>query len=334
MKYFLSINSGFGGAEILFENIFADLRSENFIGDDWIFKNIDRRDISFIELSLILFSIRRSLVFYNMSVLGVSIWPLLLLFVLGNKIVLLPHVVVSPLVSRPKFRFLRYFFQLIALSVSFRVISISDGNFSRLIKLCSRDKIRLCYNYVRVENDRNIAARNYNREIAIIGRFQNIHKGQIDFLSCFSRFIKKYGLIIRLFGDGPDRCKIENLIQSFNLEENVFVHGWCGFDEIYNFDFSFFLNFSRWEGLPLSVLEGIYMDRVPILSNIDGNRELVSEDFVFSSLEQLESLLRSLVIEGNFTVCQLYDQKKNVFLKYNRMKSLRSYAAALTDGVS
>ena len=77
MKYFLSINSGFGGAEILFENIFADLRSENFIGDDWIFKNIDRRDISFIELSLILFSIRRSLVFYNMSVLGVSIWPLL-----------------------------------------------------------------------------------------------------------------------------------------------------------------------------------------------------------------------------------------------------------------
>jgi hypothetical protein len=329
MKAFVSVNRGFGGAEKQFDQLVEDLRAARVFGTEWIYQRHDLSSTSLFTVFLALCGQRSGIVIYNMSVLGIGVWPLLLLRLLGNRILLFPHVVVSPARSRPKLWRLRTWLQWLSVRLADRVVAISDGNLFALERFVTRDKITLVYNYVNCENNRPFQIKPLNREIAIIGRLQNQHKQQLNFLCQHNNIIRENHLVIHLFGSGPDEEKIRTTVAKYGLEAQVLLHGWCQEEAIYAYPFSFVLNLSRWEGLPLSVLEAIYRDRIVLLSDIDGNRELAYGDFLFKSDEELHELLLRVVVNQDVDFNIINAQKRRVYQRCNKEKSLHHLRQAV-----
>ncbi len=322
MKAFVSVNSGFGGAEKQFDRMVHDLRAAGVVGDDWTYQRHDLSSTSRFAMLRALSRQRGGTVVYNMSVLGIGVLPLLLLRLLGNRILLFPHVVVSPAKSRPKLWRLRSWLQRFSTLLADRIVAISDGNLFTLERFVPREKLVVVYNYVDCENDRPFEPMPLNREIAIVGRLQDQHKQQLTFLRRHGDFLREHGLVVHLFGSGPDEAQIRALVADHRLEDHVILHGWCDEDTIYAHRFSFVLNLSRWEGLPLSILEAIYQDRIVLLSDVDGNRELAYGDFLFKSDEELRELLLERVARGNCNLELLKAQKARLYARCNKRRAL------------
>lgn len=322
MKAFVSVNSGFGGAEKQFDQMVQDLRAAGVVGEDWAYKRYDLSSTSRLATLRALCLQRGGTVVYNMSVLGIGVWPLLLLRLLGNRILLFPHVVVSPARSRPKLWRLRVWLQVFSTRLADRIVAISDGNLFTLERFVPREKLSVVYNYVNCENGAPFQTKPLNRDIAIIGRLQDQHKQQLTFLRRNGSLLRERGLILHLFGSGPDEAAIRATVSEQCLDDHVVLHGWCDEDTIYAHPFSFVLNLSRWEGLPLSILEAIYRDRIVLLSDVDGNRELAYGDFLFKSDEELRELLIERVAQGNCNIELLKAQKARVYTRCNKRRAL------------
>lgn len=331
MKAFISVNCGFGGAEKQFDQLVQDLRATGFIGVDWVYQRHDLISTNWVSVLQALWRQRDGVVIYNMSVLGIGVLPLLILRLLGNRILLYPHVVVSPAKSRPKLWRVRAWLQGVSTKLSHRIVAISDGNLFTLERFVPRDKLALIYNYVGCENDAPFQVRPLNREIAIIGRLQDEHKQQLTFLRQHGDFLREHDLVVHIFGSGPDEVAIRQVIVENRLDKHVVMHGWCDETTIYAQSFSFVLNLSRWEGLPLSVLEAIYQNRIVLLSDVDGNRELAYGDFLFKSGDELRELLLSRVVKGQCNIELLHAQKARLYARCNKRKALAKLQAVITS---
>lgn len=331
MKAFISVNKGFGGAEKLFDQLFRDLRACGMIDSEWVYHRYDLSETSIWQVLRSLSRQRRGTVVYNMSVLGIGVLPLLLLKARLNEIILYPHVVVTPATSRPKFWRLRLYLQWLCTYIADHIVAISDGNRLRLEKLTDPSKLKTVYNYVSCENDAIPIIGSLNTDIAVIGRLQDQHKQQLTFLINNRDFLLKHNFIIHLFGTGPDEKKIRNFITENGLHENIIMHGWCEEETIYSYPFGFVLNLSKWEGLPLSILEAIYRDRIVLLSDIDGNRELTSSEFIFKSNDQLRLLLTRAVLNREYSNSSVHSQKLMIFQKYNKMRSLKNLSCIIRN---
>lgn len=103
---------------------------------------------------------------------------------------------------------------------------------------------------------------------------------------------------LNLYGEGPDRKYIEELILFYNLNEKVFLHGnKSNIREIWEENHILFLP-SYAEGTPLSLIEAMVCARTAIVTNVGGNADLVEDcanGFV-ANFPNVESLDRAFTI--------------------------------------
>ncbi len=78
-----------------------------------------------------------------------------------------------------------------------------------------------------------------------------------------------------IVGDGTLRNEYENLIEYYNISNNIFLTGWRR--DISNILHSsdIFVMTSLWEGLPISTIEAMCCGLSPIVNDVDGQREIV-----------------------------------------------------------
>ena len=79
----------------------------------------------------------------------------------------------------------------------------------------------------------------------------------------FSQTNKEWNLVI--VGEGEEKSTIEKLINMYNLNERVFLKGFTDNIKQYFLNSSVLLLSSRWEGMPMIVLESLEMG-VPVIS--------------------------------------------------------------------
>lgn len=68
-----------------------------------------------------------------------------------------------------------------------------------------------------------------------------------------------------IYGDGPDRCLLENLRKDLNLQSNVFFKGFCSNIQQEYLKSSFYVMSSRFEGFPMTLLESLACG-LPVIS--------------------------------------------------------------------
>ena len=99
-------------------------------------------------------------------------------------------------------------------------------------------------------------------------------------ISSFNIFLKKNPkATLLIFGEGPEREKLENQIKYLNLEDNIFLKGYCNQKEIANaLSKSYiYIQSSVSEGMPKSILEGVAAGCPIIATNVGSCKDFADK---------------------------------------------------------
>lgn len=149
-----------------------------------------------------------------------------------------------------------------------RIIPVHNGININKYKNLSREKEAII-NEFRIPKERNI--------ILTIGRIDT-PKDYPNLINAFNLILverKDFHLII--VGDGPQRKRIEEMVQSLNLYEYVTFTGIRNdIPEIIN-ACDLFVSSSAWEGFGLAILEAMICNKPIVATKTDGAMELLSD---------------------------------------------------------
>jgi glycosyltransferase involved in cell wall biosynthesis len=114
--------------------------------------------------------------------------------------------------------------------------------------------------------------------LACVGRLYPKEKGQDLLLRVLARLKwRARPLSITFFGEGPNRAGLEEMAKHHRLTSVSFAGFVEDVSSIWN-DHHGLVLASRCEGLPLVLVEAMLSGRVPIVTNVAGNGEVVTDD--------------------------------------------------------
>lgn len=119
--------------------------------------------------------------------------------------------------------------------------------------------------------------------ICTVGRpsYQKNIELMIEILAKINEFREVHLVIM---GVGPVSYRLSNvqdLIKKKNLEEKITLINWTNRDNILNIinDSKFYISTARYEGLPYSIIESLALSKPCLVSNCDGNVDLIKDGF-------------------------------------------------------
>ena len=186
--------------------------------------------------------------------------------------------------------------------------------------------------------------------ITTIGPFKP-QKNLPDFIRLannLSKLDNKFKFVI--VGDGALRKSFEQMIKYFDIFNNIFLIGWRrDIANILNSS-DFFVMTSLWEGLPISTIEALCCGLIPIVNDVDGQREIIKNGingFLISpydieaiqekillltsdnKLKQKMSKNAKNCIDKTFSIDYMIKQHENLYLSsinslFNKKKYLKN----------
>lgn len=112
--------------------------------------------------------------------------------------------------------------------------------------------------------------------LAVVGRYHFSSKGQDVILRVLNQIKwKQRNLKVNFYGTGEDVENLRDVILNFNLT-NAQLHGYTNTAQIWKHNHALLLT-SRYEGLPISIVEAMLCKRFVITTNVSGNTELLTD---------------------------------------------------------
>jgi glycosyltransferase involved in cell wall biosynthesis len=157
----------------------------------------------------------------------------------------------------------------------------------------------------------------------------------------YKYFLDQYELLIEIYGDGPQKDYLVNIIKNLNLKKVVFLKGIISHDMVANvlgtFDIFCGTSIIDSESFGVSVVEAMAMEIPVVVTDVSGYKEVVEHDMtglivkrknpqsIATGLLTLllnKSMMHELGINGRKRVLKLYDWHKNVRQMIDVYKSL------------
>ena len=129
-------------------------------------------------------------------------------------------------------------------------------------------------------------------------------------------------------GDGELKEKLTS--------KNIKVTGWAKREEVLKqvAENDIFILPSLWEGLPIALLEAMYLKKICIVSNVIGNRDVIKNGengFICDSLEDYKNVI-SKIIENKEQLEQIKARaQKDILESYNTKTMSESYKKVYTE---
>lgn len=159
---------------------------------------------------------------------------------------------------------------------------------------------------------------NKNKPIRI-GWGARIEKFQkrADLIPLLINTLEKRGIKYRLdiAGSGEIDCinTIEDYILSHKLSEKIFLRGFLTQNEMVKFwnDIDIYINFSDFEGSSLAMLEAMSCGAVPVVTNVSGVSEIVSNDNgVVVPIGDMDGIVSGIeMLDKNRDILELFSKK-------------------------
>ena len=148
-----------------------------------------------------------------------------------------------------------------------------------------------------------------------------------------SKIKQKINFKFLIYGNGPEKNNILNLIRTFDLKKYVEFRGYeKNKNQIFK-NADLFINASHFEGLPNAMVQAINFNVFPICSNAPGgNMEVINfgEFGLFFKLNDEKDLEKKIIRFYNSDLT--YNQKKKIkhLEKFTERKSFNRYLEVLS----
>jgi len=183
-------------------------------------------------------------------------------------------------------------------------VNVFERKFAESHKIISPAKAQTIYNTVNLDKFRYTvkeysAERDYIENPFTIGsvlRFTT-QKNTLNTIKAAVQVCRENENIRFIFiGDGDEYQQCRKLVAAENLNIRILLTGWQPEVELLLPKLDAFLLYSRWEGLPISILEAMACGLPIICSDIKGNNELVADDNgILVKIDDDDKLITELV---------------------------------------
>ena len=162
-----------------------------------------------------------------------------------------------------------------------KIISVSESEKLKLmdLSLAKPGQIEVIYNGV-VLPDQTVGEGVLNKpilRIASISRF-DYAKNSMLILAVFKELKKLKSsdkIRIDMIGSGPEEINIKKAVEEAELSDKINFTGFCDDPSRYLINSFCYISTSRWEGLPLGVMESMSYGLPVIVTNVIGNNDLI-----------------------------------------------------------
>lgn len=174
-------------------------------------------------------------------------------------------------------------------------ITISDCFKEDLLYLNPHAQVNIFPNYVVAPSIPFYCRENGSPvKIFLIGRVEFHQKGHDFFIQALAMLAGKASwpkLEIHFIGDGKDLTELKHLCKQFSnktIEIDFIFHGWLNDVWSIAYQADLIVIPSRYEGVPLVMLEAIQLDKKVIASNRDGMKDFLKPEYLFDMSVQKE----------------------------------------------
>jgi len=117
-----------------------------------------------------------------------------------------------------------------------------------------------------------------NKRFLAIGRFTPQHKGFDILIKAFEQFVKNNReWTLDIVGDGPEREALQILITERHLEQRIIIHPFTNNIQQYYSAASIYVLSSRWEGMPLVLVEAMSHGLPIVTSDLPVCKEIMGD---------------------------------------------------------
>lgn len=198
------------------------------------------------------------------------------------------------------------------LSLANTTISETVTNKMRRIGAVPENKVVTIHNGVNIdrfkeqEHAQNIREEfglpNDSKILLSVGRLARA-KGYDILIDSFSALRGKNNIFLLIIGEGPERPLLESKIKEFGLSGRVFLPGSRHNIEAYLSETDIFILPSRWEGMPMAIIEAMVAKRPVIATAVGGTKDLIEDGqtgFLLNNLnrENLANKIREVLDIG------------------------------------
>ncbi len=115
-----------------------------------------------------------------------------------------------------------------------------------------------------------------------VGRFTPLHKGIDILINAFYQFAQRNReWILDIVGEGPEGAYYQSLIDKYHLGERVYIHPFTNDIQSYYSKAQIFVLSSRWEGMPLVLVEAMSHGLPVITSDLPVCKEILGDFGLF-----------------------------------------------------
>jgi glycosyltransferase involved in cell wall biosynthesis len=192
------------------------------------------------------------------------------------------------------------------LNVPDAFITISQEAKAHFQRRGTRVPIDVVYNGIdaeRFQESKAMARKRFNLPVdkpvvALCGRLESKQKGQKFLLRALtqSAFLRDQALTL-FVGDGPDEASLKDEVDRMGLNSAVRFTGWCDTASLYP-GIDVLVISSRFEGMPLVMLEALASNVPVIATDRDGMKEILPMEWRFPGgdvaalVDRLETVIR------------------------------------------
>ena len=152
-------------------------------------------------------------------------------------------------------------------------------SFNSLFKE-NKSKKHIIYNPI-ITNEIKLKS---NEENIKFRDFTIVSVGRLDYQKGYDRLIKVHADLVNMYphklvilGEGPEREKLEMLVEELNVKNTVELKGFIKNPYPYIKSADLFISSSRSEGYPLVICESMILEKPILATNITGPREILNE---------------------------------------------------------
>jgi len=202
---------------------------------------------------------------------------------------------------------------------------------------CSDVVINIIDETVLTKRFEKINKKSENIVLGTVAAIDVVYKGQADIIKVLSN-LKQLGFTnfkYKIVGQG-NPIRLQQLITSFNLNEQVEILGSMPHNQIFDFmdSLDLYIQPSKQEGLPRAVIEAISRACPVIATNIAGHPELINKSALFEpgNFSQIEGFLLNFnKLPIRDWAAENFKTSKNYHSNFLNQKRIEFYNRVLTD---